>query len=137
MLWIIPRLQSCHNWYCYGTYFQNGAFDSGVYRPQRRVFVMDEEGNFVQSTASIANANGKPTGGIQPVSSYKWDINPNGANTAPTLEQVRSHFKNLPTDFDMTSEKFQNNIYESNLTKMSLQTMLTMRMCQVQTDGVY
>lgn len=97
--------------------FQNGAFDSGVYRPQRRVFVMDEEGNFVQSTASIANANGKPTGGIKPVSSYKWDINPNGANTAPTLEQVRSHFKNLPTDFDMTSEKFQNNIYESNLTK--------------------
>lgn len=97
--------------------FQNGAFDSGVYRPQRRVFVMDEEGNFVQSTASIDNANGKPTGGIQPVSSYKWDINPKGANTAPTLEQVRSHFKNLPTDFDMTPEKFQNNIYESNLTK--------------------
>lgn len=97
--------------------FQNGAFDSGVYRPQRRVFVMDEEGNFVQSTASIANANGKPTGGIKSVSSYKWDINPNGANTAPTLEQVRSHFKNLPTDFDMTPEKFQNNIYESNLTK--------------------
>ena len=97
--------------------FQNGAFDSGVYRPQRRVFVMDEEGNFVQSTASIANANGKPTGGIKPVSSYKWDINPNGANTAPTLAQVRSHFKNLPTDFDMTSEKFQNNIYESDLPK--------------------
>lgn len=97
--------------------FQNGAFDSGVYRPQRRVFVMDEEGNFVQSTASIANANGKPTGGLKALSSYKWDINPNGANTAPTLEQVRSHFKNLPTDFNMTSEKFQNNIYESNLTK--------------------
>ena len=97
--------------------FQNGAFDSGVYRPQRRVFVMDEEGNFVQSTASIANANGKPTGGIKSVSSYMWDINPNGANTAPSLEQVKSHFKNLPTDFDMTSEKFQNNIYESDLPK--------------------
>lgn len=97
--------------------FQNGAFDSGVYRPQRRVFVMDEEGNFVQSTASIANANGKPTGGIKPVNSYMWDINPNGANTAPSLEQVRSHFKNLPTDFDMTPEKFQNNIYESDLPK--------------------
>lgn len=102
--------------------FQNGAFDSGVYRPQRRVFVMDEEGNFVQSTASIANANGKPTGGVQPVSSYKWDINPNNPtdgtkDLAPTIEQVRSHFKNLPEDFDMTSEKFQNNIYESNLTK--------------------
>lgn len=97
--------------------FQNGAFDSGVYRPQRRVFVMDEEGNFVQSTASIANANGKPTGGIKSVNSYMWDINPNGANTAPSLELVKSHFKNLPEDFDMTSEKFQNNIYESNLTK--------------------
>lgn len=97
--------------------FQNGAFDSGVYRPQRRVFVMDEEGNFVQSTASIANANGKPTGGIKPVSSYMWDLNPKGKDTAPTIDQVRNHFKNLPTDFDMTSEKFQNNIYESNLTK--------------------
>ena len=96
--------------------FQNGAFDSGVYRPQRRVFVMDEEGNFVQSTASIANANGKPTGGIKSVSSYKWDINPKGPDTAPSLEQVKSHFKNLPTDFDMTDGKFQNNIYESNLT---------------------
>lgn len=97
--------------------FQNGAFDSGVYRPQRRVFVMDEEGNFVQSTASIANANGKPTGGIKPVSSYMWDLNPKGKDTAPTIDQVRNHFKNLPTDFEMTPEKFQNNIYESDLTK--------------------
>lgn len=97
--------------------FQNGAFDSGVYRPQRRVFVMDEEGNFVQSAASIANANGKPTGGIKPVSSYMWDLNPKGKDTAPTIDQVRNHFKNLPTDFDMTPEKFQNNIYESDLTK--------------------
>lgn len=102
--------------------FQNGAFDSGVYRPQRRVFVMDEEGNFVQSTASIANANGKPTGGLKALSSYLWDINPNNPtdgtkDLAPTIEQVRSHFKNLPPDFDMTTEKFQNNIYESNLTK--------------------
>lgn len=100
--------------------FQNGAFDSGVYRPQRRVFVMDEEGNFVQSSASIANANGKPTGGLKALSSYLWDINPNNPTDrtkdfAPTLAQVRSHFKNLPTDFDMTPEKFQNNIYESNL----------------------
>lgn len=100
--------------------FQNGAFDSGVYRPQRRVFVMDEEGNFVQSSASIANANGKPTGGLKALSSYLWDINPNNPtdrtkDLAPTLAQIRSHFKNLPTDFDMTPEKFQNNIYESNL----------------------
>lgn len=95
--------------------FQNGAFDSGVYRPQRRVFVMDEQGNFVQSTPEIENANGKPTGGLKPIGNYKWDINPNGKGTAPAIEDVRSHFKNIPTDFDMTAEKFQNNIYESNL----------------------
>lgn len=95
--------------------FQNGAFDSGVYRPQRRVFVMDEQGNFVQSTPEIENANGKPTGGLKSIGNYKWDINPNGANTAPAIEDVISHFKNIPTDFDMTAEKFQNNVYESNL----------------------
>lgn len=95
--------------------FQNGAFDSGVYRPQRRVFVMDEQGNFVQSTPEIENANGKPTGGLKPIGNYKWDINPNGANTAPVIKDVISHFKNIPTDFDMTAEKFQNNVYESNL----------------------
>lgn len=95
--------------------FQNGAFDSGVYRPQRRVFVMDEQGNFVQSTPEIENANGKPTGGLKPIGNYKWDINPKGANTAPAIADVRLHFKNIPTDFAMTEEKFQNNVYESNL----------------------
>lgn len=95
--------------------FQNGAFDSGKYRPQRRVFVMDEEGNFVKSTPEIENANGKPTGGLKALSNYKWDINPNGAETAPTIEQVRSHFKNIPADFDMTADKFQNNVLESDL----------------------
>ena len=92
--------------------FQNGAFDSGVYRPQRRVFVMDEQGNFVQSTPEIENANGKPTGGLKSIGSYKWDLK---NNNALTIEEVKSHFKNIPTDFDMTEEKFQNNVYESNL----------------------
>lgn len=95
--------------------FQNGAFDSGVYRPQRRVFVMDEQGNFVQSTPEIENANGKPTGGLKSIGNYKWDINPKGKGTAPAIEDVILHFKNIPTDFDMTAEKFQNNVYESNL----------------------
>ena len=95
--------------------FQNGAFDSGAYRPQRRVFVMDEQGNFVQSTPEIENANGKPTGGLKSIENYKWNINPKGKDTAPAIEDVRSHFKNIPTDFAMTEEKFQNNVYESNL----------------------
>lgn len=95
--------------------FQNGAFDSGVYRPQRRVFVMDEAGNFVESTAHIETTSGKPTGGIQPISNYKWDLNPNGKDTAPTIEQVRSHFKGIPDTFDMTTNAFKNDVYESLL----------------------
>ena len=92
--------------------FQNGAFDSGVYRPQRRVFVMDEAGNFVESEAHIKTTSGKPTGGIQTISSYKWDLN---KNMAPTIDQVRKHFKGIPTTFDMTTDGFKNDVYESNL----------------------
>ena len=95
--------------------FQNGAFDSGVYRPQRRVFVMDEAGNFVESEAHIETTSGKPTGGIQSITSYKWDLNPNGKNTAPTIEEVRSHFNGIPNTFDMTANAFKNDVYESLL----------------------
>ena len=95
--------------------FQNGAFDSGVYRPQRRVFVMDEAGNFVESEAHIETTSGKPTGGIQPISNYKWDLNPKGKDTAPTIEEVRSHFKGMPDTFDMTANAFKNDVYESLL----------------------
>lgn len=95
--------------------FQNGAFDSGVYRPQRRVFVMDEAGNFVESEAHIETTSGKPTGGIQPISSYKWDLNPKGKDTAPTIEEVRSHFNGIPTTFAMTTDAFKNDVYESLL----------------------
>lgn len=95
--------------------FQNGAFDSGVYRPQRRVFVMDEAGNFVESEAHIETTSGKPTGGIQTISNYKWDLNPNGKDTAPTIDLVRSHFKGIPTTFDMTADGFKNDVYESLL----------------------
>lgn len=95
--------------------FQNGAFDSGVYRPQRRVFVMDEAGNFVESEAHIETTSGKPTGGIQPISSYKWDLNPKGKNIAPTIEEVRSHFNGIPDTFDMTANAFKNDVYESLL----------------------
>ncbi len=95
--------------------FQNGAFDSGVYRPQRRVFVMDEAGNFVESEAHIETTSGKPTGGIQPISNYTWDLNPKGKDTAPTIEEVRRHFKGIPDTFDMTANAFKNDVYESLL----------------------
>lgn len=99
--------------------FQNGVFDASgndrVYSPQRRVFVMDEAGNFVSSSAQIESTTGKPTDGLQTIDKYKWDLNPNGADTAPTIETVRSHFKNMPETFDMTADGFKNNVYESNL----------------------
>lgn len=99
--------------------FQNGVFDTSnkksSYRPQRRVFIMDEAGNFVESEAHIETTSGKPTGGIQPISSYKWDLNPKGKDTDPTIDEVRSHFKGIPKTFDMTPEGFKNNVYESLL----------------------
>lgn len=103
--------------------FQNGAFDAKTttkngteikeyqYRPQRRVFVMDEAGNFVESTAHIESTNGKPTGGIQTIDKYKWDLD----SKTLTIEDVRHHFNGIPTTFDMTAEAFKNNVYESNL----------------------
>lgn len=100
--------------------FQNGAFDAKTekdntktyqYRPQRRVFVMDEAGNFVESTAHIESTNGKPTGGIQTIDKYTWDLD----NKTLTIKDVRSHFKGIPTTFDMTADGFKNNVYESLL----------------------
>ena len=100
--------------------FQNGAFDAKTetdntktyqYRPQRRVFVMDEAGNFVESTAHIESTNGKPTGGIQTIDKYTWDLD----SKTLTIEDVKSHFKGIPTTFDMTADGFKNNVYESLL----------------------
>ena len=96
--------------------FQSGAFDytkkdGCMYRPQRRVFVMDEAGNFVSSSAEIENANGKPNGGLAPVGKYVWDLD----SQTLTIDMVRSHFKNMPNTFDVTESGFQNNVYESNL----------------------
>lgn len=98
--------------------FQSGAFDSAngkdQYRPQRRVFVMDEAGNFVESRAEIENANGKPKGGVKALSNYKWDLN---SDKAPSLDEVKKHFPKLPTSFAMTDAGFQNNVMESGLDK--------------------
>lgn len=95
--------------------FQNGVFDTSgkkySYRPQRRVFVMDEAGNFVTSTAHIESTNGKPTGGIYDLTKYGWDLN---GNNAPTEAEVASHFDGLGS-FVMTKDGFKNNVYPSAL----------------------
>ena len=101
--------------------FQNGVFDkTGTnenakiqYRPQRRVFIMDEAGNFVSSDAHIESTTGKPTGGVYDLKQYTWDM---GQKGSPTVELVKSHFTGL-NDFTMTQDGFKNNIYESNLSQ--------------------
>ena len=91
--------------------FQNGVFakDSGKmqYRPQRRVFVMDEAGNIVNSKGVIGNANGKPRSTT--LSDYTWDL-----GDKPTIDMVNDHFVGL-NDFEMSAEGFKNNLYRSNL----------------------
>lgn len=95
--------------------FQNGVFDTSggktSYRPQRRVFVMDEAGNFVTSTAHIESTNGKPTGEAYDLTTYGWDLN---GGKAPTVADVISHFDGLKS-FEMTKDGFKNNVYPSAL----------------------
>ena len=95
--------------------FQNGVFDASgkkySYRPQRRVFVMDEAGNFVTSTAHIESTNGKPTGGVYDLTKYSWDLN---GGKAPTAAEVANHFDGLES-FEMTKDGFKNNVYPSAL----------------------
>ena len=104
--------------------FQNGVFDAKTttksdgstikeyqYRPQRRVFIMDEAGNFVTSTAHIESTNGKPTGGVYDLTKYKWDLN---GDKDPTAAEVASHFDGLES-FVMSKDGFKNNVYPSAL----------------------
>lgn len=98
--------------------YQNGVFDSKKnngsieyqYRPQRRVFIMDEAGNFVSSDAHIESTTGKPNGKNYTLSDYKWDM---GDKQSPTVETVKKHFG--LKSFEMSETGFKNNVYENQL----------------------
>lgn len=98
--------------------YQNGVFDSKKnkgsieyqYRPQRRVFIMDEAGNFVSSDAHIESTTGKPNGKNYNLSDYKWDM---GDKQSPTVETVKNHFG--LKSFEMSETGFKDNVYENQL----------------------
>lgn len=121
--------------------FQNGVFDksSGVYtyRPQRRVFVLDEAGRVVASEATISATGGKltvadknATGDLKDpykITNYPCNIKGLATGTetdggksgatkypSPTVDDVMKHFRGM-TSFVMTEAGFQNNVYESNI----------------------
>lgn len=119
--------------------FQNGVFDKSdgvyAYRPQRRVFVLDEAGKVVASEATISATGGKltvadknATGDLKdPYKITNYPCNITGlatgpattgggkdSNPSPTKEEVMKHFRGM-TSFEMTEAGFQNNVYESNI----------------------
>lgn len=123
--------------------FQNGVFDKSggvyAYRPQRRVFVLDEAGKVVASEATISATGGKlsvadksATGDLKDpykITNYPCNITglasgpsttgggKKNSNPSPTIEDVKNHFRGM-TSFEMTATGFQNNVYESNIDNM-------------------
>ena len=122
--------------------FQNGVFDKSggvyAYRPQRRVFVLDEAGKVVASEATISATGGKltvadknATGDLKDpykITNYPCNITglakgpltdggsgkSSDKSPSPTVEDVKNHFRGM-TSFEMTATGFQNNVYESNI----------------------
>lgn len=119
--------------------FQKGVFDKSggvyAYRPQRRVFVLDEAGKVVASEATISATGGKlsvadksATGDLKdPYKITNYPCNITGlatgpattgggkdSNPSPKVEEVMKHFRGM-TSFVMTEAGFQNNVYESNI----------------------
>ena len=121
--------------------FQNGVFDKSdgvyAYRPQRRVFVLDEAGKVVASEATISAtggkltvANKKATGDLKDpykITNYPCNIKGLATGTetdggksgatkypSPTVDDVMKHFRGM-SSFVMTEAGFQNNVYESNI----------------------
>lgn len=121
--------------------FQNGVFDKSggvyAYRPQRRVFVLDEAGKVVASEATISAIGGKLTVADKnattddlkdpyKITNYPCNIaglasgpsttggGKKNSNPSPTIEDVKNHFRGM-TSFEMTATGFQNNVYESNI----------------------
>lgn len=92
------------------TVMQNGVFDyasnAAVYRPQRRVFVLDEAGTLIQSTPKLEVTSGKFEKNNKEFTKYYWDIQ----NMYASKELLKAHFG--IEDFKSEDTDFQNGVYE-------------------------
>lgn len=95
------------------TVMQNGVFDvehkkdgdNCVYRPQRRVFILDEAGTLIQSTPKLEVTSGKFDTSHKDFTKYSWDITGAKAST----DSLKAHFgiENFQSETN-----FQNGVYE-------------------------
>ena len=93
------------------TIMQNGVFDVAsnqpVYRPQRRVFVLDEAGKLIPSTPKLEVTSGKFDKNYKDFTQYPWDLQdtPNASQ-----ELVKKHFD--IENFQSDDDNFQNEVRE-------------------------
>ncbi len=92
------------------TVMQNGVFDvasnNPVYRPQRRVFVLDEAGTLIQSTPKLEVTSGKFEKSHKDFTAYSWDIQSGNASK----DLLKAHFG--IDNFQSDDTNFQNGVYE-------------------------
>lgn len=93
------------------TIMQNGVFDVTSnklgYRPQRRVFVLDEAGMLIQSTPKLEVTSGKFDANNKDFTKYPWDLQ-NTPNASQEL--VKAHFG--IDNFQSDDDNFQNEVRE-------------------------
>lgn len=92
------------------TVMQNGVFDVAsnkpVYRPQRRVFVLDEAGTLIQSTPKLEVTSGKFEKNNKDFTKYTWDITGKPASK----EFLKDHFG--IDNFQSDDDNFANEVRE-------------------------
>lgn len=93
------------------TIMQNGVFDVTSnklgYRPQRRVFVLDEAGMLIQSTPKLEVTSGKFDANNKDFTKYPWDLQD---TTNASQELVKDHFG--IDNFQSDDDNFQNEVRE-------------------------
>lgn len=92
------------------TVMQNGVFDVAsnqpVYRPQRRVFVLDEAGTLIQSTPKLEVTSGKFEKSHIDFTAYFWDITGEYASK----DSLKAHFD--IENFQSDDDNFANEVRE-------------------------